>query len=883
MSPEAADPLVGTTLAHYQILEKLGEGGMGVVYRARDTRLNREVALKLLLPSAVDDDAAREQLLREARTASRLNHPHICTIHEVGEAGGRVFIAMEFVQGRPLNALIPAGGMAAETVARHGAQVARALAHAHEHHVVHRDLKTANVVVAAGGQAKLLDFGLSRRSLEEVAGESRPGTHVLTSTGAVVGTPLYLAPETLLGQPADERSDIWALGVVLYEMCSGHVPFEAGSMPGIVAAILHSSPEALPELVPAGLRLVVMRCLAKDPEQRYQRSGEVAAALEALLPESIPTDRETRRGPRSGWRPSRWAAISAGIVVMLAAGALAGWHVWRLALGPAAARSSTVLILPLEVRGQVRDADFAGRAFAEALAVNLAQARGVRVMPVPSAGELISPGILGKARAALLAGADRLVVGALTREGDSLRAGVSLIDTQANQVIWGTERTASGGDLSLLASSLALQIAERLGAPAVRRYEYFLYVTGPPGMATSPELAEALGSVRRYELPQSLESTRRLIERFPREPDAHVLRGAALLIDIVARGPDSSRSRAIAGELATLHRLDPRNPWYDAARAILMPPNPQAIRLLSHVVARHDLTPAARGAVLAMRADKFAGVGDTSAAIADGEQAVQLDPASDLSLSTLARALTRAGRYREAAQCVRQAVALNPTVVNYWLQLGNCMLKQGQWEEYVADLGRAAALSPDADAILSAQSDGLSCVGRYRDAADCARRALQLKPERWYYGLQLALSLMRLGEWKEAVALLDRACAVGFPVNCPIRVAAHAAALLRAGDAAAAQAEARQATAMTESRSAVAMAESKSSDYALACYHTRRGDRDEAIRLLQRLLEKGWVEPALDRDPNLASLRSDPRFQRIASWMHAQPIDRIFAEWGRSP
>jgi len=316
---------------------------------------------------------------------------------------------------------------------------------------------------------------------------------------------------------------------------------------------------------------------------------------------------------------------------------------------------------------------------------------------------------------------------------------------------------------------------------------------------------------------------------------------------------------------------------------MLMLPGPQSIRLLSQVVARKDLTPAARGAVLAIRADMFAGVGDTSAAIADGEQAVQLDPASDLSLSTLARALSRAGRYGDAAQRVRQALALNPTVVNYWLQLGNCMLKQGQWEEYVADLNRAAALSPDADAILSAQSDGLSCLGRYRDAADCARRALQLKPARWYYGLQLALSLMRLGEWQEAVPLLDRACTVGYPVNCPIHAAARAVVLLRSGDVAAAQAEARRATAMTESRGTPATIESKSSDYALACYHTLRGDRDEAIRLLQRFPGKGWVEPALDRDPNLAPLRSDPRFQRLASWMHAQPIDRTFSGWGKSP
>jgi tetratricopeptide (TPR) repeat protein len=301
------------------------------------------------------------------------------------------------------------------------------------------------------------------------------------------------------------------------------------------------------------------------------------------------------------------------------------------------------------------------------------------------------------------------------------------------------------------------------------------------------------------------------------------------------------------------------------------------------VAARADLTPAARGAVLAVRADRQGARGETAAAIADAEQAVQLDPASDLSLSTLARALARAGRYRDAAQRVRQAVALNPTVVNYWLQLGNCMLKLGQWHEYVADLDRAATLSPDADAILSAQSDGLSCLGRYDEAAERARRALRLKPSRWFYGLQLALSLMRMGRWNEAGPLLERACTQGYPVNCPIHDAARAVTLLLAGDDAAAQRQARHVSDMIAAGPVVGTVESKSSNYALACYHARRGEHDAALRLLERFPERGWIEPALARDPNLAVLRADARFQRLATWMGSQPISRVFSEWGRSP
>ncbi len=880
MDGPTGDPFVGSRIAHYQILAKLGEGGMGVVYRARDTRLNREVALKLLPPEAVDDPGARARLLREARTASRLNHPHICTIHEVGQVGDLVYVTMEFVEGRPLTALIPAGGMAEESVVRYGAQIARALAHAHEHGVVHRDLKTANVVVGAGGQTKLLDFGLSRQILD-AAGPSGPGASAPSTTGAIVGTPQYIAPEVLMGAAADARSDIWALGVVLYEMGTGRPPFGAGGVPGVVTAILHSTPAPLPDRLSGGLRSVVMRCLAKDPEQRYQRAGEVAAGLEALSPEAVSggVGRRGGRGPR--WMRRRWR-LAAVAALLLAFAAGAWWRGCGPGSGADATASGTILILPLEVRGQIQGAAFAGRAFAEALAVNLAQRKGVRVMPVPSSAELPGAATIGPARAAFLSGASRLIVGALTRDGDSLRASVSLIDTQANQVLWGEQRAGSGGDLSMLAASLALGIADRLGAQPARRYDYVLYVSGPPEMANSPEMAEALGAVRRYELPQSLEATQRLVERFPREPEAHLLRAVALWIDLVAAGPDSARSQAMASELVVLHRLDRRNPWNEVGRAVLLPRGPQAMRLLDQVLARNDLTPAARGAVLAMRSDAFAAASDTARALADAEQAVRLDPASDLSLSTLARHLAEAGRYEEAAARVRQALALNPTVVNYWLQLGNCMLKQGRWEDYVTDLERAAALSPSADAILSAQSNGLSCVGRYREAADCARRAARLEPGRWEYGFQLGLSLMRLGQWQEASALLERGCREGHRAVCPLRAAALAVTLLRAGDEARAQEQARRAEAMTASGAAPAVPESKSGDYALACYHALRGDRDEAIRLLERLPARGWVEPALDRDPNLISLRRDPRFRRVVAWMRAQPIDRVFRDWGRS-
>ena len=274
--------MIGQTLGHYRIEAELGAGGMGVVYRARDTRLERSVALKFVGEQRAADAGARDHLLREARAASSLNHPHICHIYEVGEAEGRAYIAMELVEGRPLSGMVPAEGLPVEAALRYGAQVADALAHAHERGIVHRDLKSANIVVTAEGRAKVLDFGLAGRLPDQELAEATRSRAALTATHAVAGTLPYMAPEALRGEPADARSDLWALGVLLYEMAAGKLPFEGQTGFELSSAILREPPRTFGARVPAGLRAIIQRLLAKEPGQRYQRAGEVRAALEAL-------------------------------------------------------------------------------------------------------------------------------------------------------------------------------------------------------------------------------------------------------------------------------------------------------------------------------------------------------------------------------------------------------------------------------------------------------------------------------------------------------------------------------------------------------------------------------------------------------------------------
>jgi len=317
--------MIGKTLAQYQITQKLGAGGMGVVYRARDTKLGRDVALKFLPAAEAGNRSAHARLLEEARMASALNHPNICTIYEVNEIEGQAFAAMELVEGRPLRATIPAEGLPIELLVRYGAQIADAVSFAHDHGVIHRDIKTANVMVTPEGRVKVLDFGLAQRAASEADLATRGGVSAARDS-LVAGTLHYLAPEVLRGERADARSDIWALGVVLYEMAAGRLPYDAASSYELTSAILRDPLPPLLVRVPAGLRAVIQRCLAREPGQRYQRAGEVRAALEAvsssdLAIPSVPA--AVRTTPKSG----RAIRLVAGLVV--ATLAVAAWLAWQ--------------------------------------------------------------------------------------------------------------------------------------------------------------------------------------------------------------------------------------------------------------------------------------------------------------------------------------------------------------------------------------------------------------------------------------------------------------------------------------------------------------------------------------------------------------------------
>jgi Tol biopolymer transport system component/predicted Ser/Thr protein kinase len=325
--------MIGQIVGHFRILSRLGSGGMGVVYRAHDEKLQREIAIKMMSGESDRPDLDRLRIIEEARAASGLSHPHICAVYETGEYQGQAYIAMEYVDGRALSEMIPPGGLTAEAVIRYGIQVADALSHAHRRGIIHRDLKTSNVVVDSDSRAKVLDFGLARRiALKTGAAVTRSSD--LMPDGKLVGTLAYMAPEMLLHQTADERSDIWGLGVMLYEMASGEPPFKGRNEFEITAGILRAPADALPAHVPPMLRAIIQRCIAKEPGQRYQHAGEARAALEAIQSDVIEPasssghsdviPRPADSGPvqvRSGG-PARAIAIGVAVLTIVAVAAV---------------------------------------------------------------------------------------------------------------------------------------------------------------------------------------------------------------------------------------------------------------------------------------------------------------------------------------------------------------------------------------------------------------------------------------------------------------------------------------------------------------------------------------------------------------------------------
>jgi eukaryotic-like serine/threonine-protein kinase len=446
-------PTAGTKLGDYRIERLLGRGGMGAVYLAYDAKLRRQIALKTL-DASVDSQVTRVQLLREARNAAALNHPNICTIHEVDEANGTAFIAMEYVEGRSLADRLHDGRLPLDDAIQYGIEAADALAYAHERGVVHRDFKSANAMLTTAGRLKIVDFGLARR--DDVL--AAPATTVVSIAGAglMAGTPYAMAPEQVRGEPADARTDIWALGVLLYEMVTGTRPFSAPTVPELFSAILRDPPTPPRTRLPEELRSVIGRCLEKEPARRYQTGRELKIALEG-----IGGRRPRYRLAVQRLQPRSLALTAAAIVIMMLGVVGFVWLRDRFAASPLVIQS--LAVLPFENLSPNLVEEYFAHGIQEALIADLSRISALKVISRASTVAYATPGKPVRDIAAALH-VEGIVRGSVQRTGERVQIAVQLVHVPDEVTLWSERFDRDLREALTLQNELARSIVRALNA-----------------------------------------------------------------------------------------------------------------------------------------------------------------------------------------------------------------------------------------------------------------------------------------------------------------------------------------------------------------------------------------------------------------------------------
>ncbi len=719
--------MIGRTLGHYRILEKLGEGGMGVVYRAHDEQLDRDVAIKVLPAASFSDPAARARLLREARSAAALNHPHISTIHEVGEAEGQAYIAMELVEGRTLSARLEEGGLPAEQLLRYGLQLAEALAHAHERGIAHRDFKSANVVITKEGRAKVLDFGLAKRLSEDELGEVTRSQGLVSTPGAIAGTLAYMAPEQLLGQAADARSDVWALGVVLYEMATGTRPFQGQTGFELSSAILNRPQAPLPGEIPLPLRGVIERCLEKEPEQRYPRGGEARAALEAIQTGAV--------APWAGWsyglKRRRWLALAAASVVVLLL--VVVLMILRPRFG-GAPRIESLAVLPLENLSGDPAQEYFADGMTEALITDLGRLTGLK--RVIARGSVMrfkgTKRPLGEVARELHV--DALITGAVLRAGDRVRITAQLINAQNEQQLWADRYERDLRDVLTLQSEVTRAIANEIKLKMAPAEKARLASARP----VNPEAYDAYLKGRSYEI------------KLSRQGFENALQYYRLALE---KDPNSALAYAgIGGNWLGRAHMGMMRPQEALAQA--RPAMMKAIELDDSLAEAHfhlgslhlylewdwraaekeykraiELNPRYRGEGQGY-ADVLLLNGRRDEARADLRRGLELDPLNPLIQAAVGGRLLRIARYDEGIEQLRKAVRTEPNMALSHRYLWFAAHQQRKYEEALAEAKTFLGLAGHAD-VAEALARGYTEAG-YRGGMRAAAEKLAARAKLTY-------------------------------------------------------------------------------------------------------------------------------------------------------
>ncbi|MGE4190943.1 MAG: protein kinase [Thermoanaerobaculia bacterium] len=666
--------MIGERLGPYEITGKLGEGGMGVVYRALDPRLERDVAIKVLPPEVARDAERLRRFEIEARAASALNHPNILTVHDTGTSDGTTYLVTELLEGRSLRELLADGPLAAERACALAVQVAGGLAAAHRKGIVHRDLKPENLFVTADGRAKILDFGLARLEAPEAgaSGAAVPERSTVTGTaaGMLLGTVGYMAPEQVRGERADARSDLFALGVVLCEMLTGANPFARPSAVESLHAILKEPPSPIAAAgIPPAVEATAMRCLEKDPERRFQSASDLAFALESA------GSGERRAAPpppvgsgASGTRPSRGLRLAGALAALLAVAGL-GWWLRQRSASTASAESAaapairSIAVLPFASLSPESADEYFSDGMTDALTVELARLRELKLIARNSTARFRGSTLAPAAIAGEL-GVEGLLSGSVLRAGERVRISAQLTEAKSDRIVWAESYERAVSDVLTLQGEVARDIA------------------GAIALQLSPAETTLLASARPVD-PRALDEYLQGRALWTRRTEEGVTAALGRFEAALAIDPKFALGQS---GLADAYTILAAYNWMEPRRAL-----PLAVAAAERAQA---LDPGA-GEPLASRGD-LAIHWDRDLALARKElrRALELSPGNAVAYHWLGEAALVGGATDEAIGHLRRAIELDPQAPAPHLQLAMAYEGLGRVEEAERTYRRALEISP---------------------------------------------------------------------------------------------------------------------------------------------------------------------------------------------